>query len=89
MPYNLNVFAVSQQPGAPAGHQHMQLSALSHSQSSIAAHHFQQTSSQPVSDVSKNDELGRLQGLDISSKVSSFVKSDGPSLSASESSTTF
>ncbi|KAM7258545.1 hypothetical protein ACFE04_014286 [Oxalis oulophora] len=48
---------------------------------------FHQTNT--LLDYMQNDPLSRLQGLDISSKGSSIVKSEGPSLSASESSSNF
>ncbi|KAG9445475.1 hypothetical protein H6P81_016815 [Aristolochia fimbriata] len=44
--------------------------------------------SHPFSDVMQQDSLGRLQGLDIS-RNSHLVKTEGPSISASESSSTF
>ncbi|KAL3653394.1 hypothetical protein CASFOL_003075 [Castilleja foliolosa] len=41
------------------------------------------------SDLSHQDSLGRFQGLDISSRGPHIVKSEGPSISASESNTAF
>lgn len=73
----------------PSGHPNMQLPSFNHSPSSIPTNQLQQTNSHPFSEMLQNDQLGRLQGLDISSKGPSLVKSEGPSLSASESSTTF
>jgi hypothetical protein len=88
MPYTQSTFfPVPQQPG-PACHQNMQL-PFSHSQSSMSTHQLHQSNSHPFSEIMHNDPLGRLQGLDISGKGSSIVKSEVPSLSASESSTTF
>lgn len=88
MPYTQSTFfPVPQQPG-PACHQNMQL-PFSHSQASMSTHQLHQSNSHPLSEMMQNDPLGRLQGLDISGKGSSIVKSEGPSLSASESSTTF
>lgn len=46
----------------------------------------QMSNSQSVSEFLQN---GRLQGLEISSNSSSLVKSEGPSLSASESSSAY
>ncbi|KAJ9167365.1 hypothetical protein P3X46_022024, partial [Hevea brasiliensis] len=83
-----NYFPLPQQPG-PASHPNMQLPPFSHSQHNMPAHHLHQTHSHAVSEIMKNDPLGRLQGLDISSKGPNIVKSEGPSLSASESSSTF
>ncbi|TXG69680.1 hypothetical protein EZV62_004615 [Acer yangbiense] len=51
--------------------------------------HNNQTNYHPVSDILQDDSIGRLQELDISSNGSNFIKSEGPSLSASESSSTF
>ncbi|KAK9940980.1 hypothetical protein M0R45_017611 [Rubus argutus] len=91
MPYNNNPSAyfpiTQQQPGA--GHQNMQLPPFNHSQSSMPTHHLHQSNSHSLSDIMQNGPVGQLQGLDISNKIPSIVKSEGPSLSASESSTTF
>lgn len=80
-------FPHPQQQG-PAGHQNMQL-PFSHSQSSMSTHQMHQSNSHALSEMMQNDHLRRLQGLDISSQGSSLVKSEGPTLSASESSSTF
>lgn len=45
--------------------------------------------SNAFSEMMQQDPLGRLQGLDINNKSSQLVKTEGPSISASESSTTF
>lgn len=74
---------------APSGHQNIQLPPFGHSPSSMQTHQLQQTNSHPFSESLQNDQLGRLQGLDINSKGTTVVKSEGPFLSASESSTTF
>jgi len=47
---------------------------------------MEMSNSQSVSDFLQN---GRMQGLEISSNSSSLVKSEGPSLSASESSSAY
>ncbi|KAJ6885108.1 hypothetical protein NC652_031958 [Populus alba x Populus x berolinensis] len=83
-----NFFPLPLQPG-PAGHPNMQLPSFTHSPSSMSTRHIHQVDSQSLSDYMQNDPIGRLQGLDISNKGSNIVKSEGPSLSASESSTTF
>lgn len=89
MPYNPSgYFSLPQQAGS-AGHQNMQMPPFNHSQASMSARHMQQSNSHPLTDLLQNDPVGRLQGLDISSKGSSLVKAEGPSLSASESSATF
>lgn len=92
MPYNNNpsaYFPITQQQPGPAGHQNMQLPPFNHSQSSMPTHHLHQSNSHSLSDIMQNGPVGQLQGLDISNKIPSIVKSEGPSLSASESSTTF
>ncbi|KAJ1422932.1 Basic-leucine zipper domain [Sesbania bispinosa] len=83
-----NFFSIPPHSG-PSGHQNIQLPPFGHSPSSVPTHQLQQTNSHQISDILQNDQLGRLQGLDISSKGSTLVKSEGPSISASESSTTF
>ncbi|XVF05858.1 hypothetical protein REPUB_Repub05bG0209300 [Reevesia pubescens] len=89
MPYTASTFlSIPPQQGA-AGHQNMQFPIFTSSQSSMSTHHLPQTNSHHLSDVMQNDPLGRLQGLDISSKGSNLLKTEGPSISASESSTTF
>ncbi|KAJ4834404.1 hypothetical protein Tsubulata_007346 [Turnera subulata] len=89
MPYTQsNFFPVAPQAG-PTGHPNMQLPTFTLSQPTMPVHHLHQTESHPYSDIMQNDSLGRLQGLDISSHKPTVVKSEGPSLSASESSTTF
>ncbi|PON66157.1 Basic-leucine zipper transcription factor [Trema orientale] len=88
MSYNSSgYFPLPQQVGH-SGHQNMQL-PFNNSQASMSAHHLQQSNSHNFSELLQSDPVGRLQGLDISSKGSSVVKSEGPSLSASESSATF
>lgn len=91
MPYNNNpsaYFPITQQQPGPAGHQNMQMPPFNHSQSSMPSnlHH---PNSHTLSDIMQNGPVGQLQGLDISNKMPHLVKSEGPSLSASESSTTF
>ena len=84
-----NFFPVPPQSGPP-GHQNMQLPPFNHSSSMPThPHQLQQANPHSFSEMMQNDQLGRFQGLDISNKGPSLVKSEGPSLSASESSTTF
>ncbi|KAL5582856.1 hypothetical protein UlMin_015298 [Ulmus minor] len=89
MSYNPSAYFPHPQQQGPAGQQNMQLPPFNHSHSSMSAQHLNQSNTLPLSEILQNDPVGRLQGLDISSKGSSIVKSEGPSLSASESSTTF
>ncbi|KAI5321529.1 PREDICTED: mRNAion factor [Prunus dulcis] len=90
MPYNhpSAYFPLQQQPG-PAGHQNMQMPQFNHSQSNMPTHHLHQSNSHTFSDIMQNGPVGQLQGLDIGTKGAPLVKSEGPSLSASGSSTTF
>ncbi|XP_027336681.1 transcription factor RF2b-like [Abrus precatorius] len=89
MPYAGSNFFSMPPHSAPSGHPNIQLPPFVHTPSSMPTHQLQQTNSHQIPDILQNDQLGRLQGLDISSKGSSVVKSEGPSISASESSTTF
>jgi len=89
IPFTGSTFSPILSQSGPSGHQNIQLSSFGHSPSSMPTHQLHPTSSHPLSEILQNDQLGRFQGLDISSKRSTLVKSEGPSLSASESSTTF
>ncbi|XP_022747634.1 bZIP transcription factor 18-like [Durio zibethinus] len=62
---------------------HIQSNMLTPNQSVVAA-----SNSHVFADMMQQDPLGRLQGLDISSRGSHLVKSEGPSISAGESSGT-
>ncbi|KAL1332405.1 hypothetical protein HN51_061219 [Arachis hypogaea] len=82
-----NFFPVPQSSGPP-GLQSIPMMSFCHPPSNIP-HEMQHSNSHQLADILHNDQLGRLQGLDISSKGSTLVKAEGPSLSASESSNTF
>ncbi|XP_058787855.1 transcription factor RF2b-like [Vicia villosa] len=84
-----NFFSMPQQHSGPSSHQNIQFPQFGHSPSNMPTHQLQQTNSHQMSEMLQNDHLGRFKGLDISSKGSALVKSEGPSISASESSTTF
>ncbi|KAJ4972378.1 hypothetical protein NE237_005477 [Protea cynaroides] len=89
MQYNTpSFFSIPQQTGA-GGHQNIQLQQFHPSQSNMGSHPLLAAQSHPFSDILQQDSLGRFQGLDISSRGSHLVKSEGPSISASESSSTF
>ncbi|XP_022742499.1 bZIP transcription factor 18-like [Durio zibethinus] len=60
-----------------------QSNMLTPNQSVVAA-----SNSHALAEIMQQDPLGRLQGLDISSRGSHLVKSEGPSVSAGESSGT-
>ncbi|KHN01885.1 Transcription factor RF2b [Glycine soja] len=89
MPFSGSNFVPIPPQSGPSGHQNMQMPPFGLTPSTMPSHLLHQTSSHPYSEILQNDQLGRFQGLDISSKGSTLVKSEGPSLSASESSTTF
>lgn len=92
LPYNQSTFYSNQPQAGSNESQNVQmqqfhtLSAgmLSHQHPMLSATHVQ-----GLSDSLHQDPLGRFQGLDISSRGSHLVKSEGPSISATESSTTF
>lgn len=87
MQYNSSAFYSLPQQHAPhPGQQSMQLPSFHQSQSNM--HHLH-SNAQNSSEFMPNDPLGRLQGLDIGSRGSPIVKSEGASMSASESSSTF
>lgn len=85
-------FPFPPQPGTAGHHHHdMQIPQFNHIPSNMQngpnPPHMQPLTSLTFSELFQDDSLGRLQGLDISSKGANFVKAEGPSLSASESST--
>ncbi|XP_026429366.1 transcription factor RF2b-like [Papaver somniferum] len=88
-----------QQQGAGGGgghndsraYQTMQLPQFHPSQSNMQGHHpMFSARAQALSEMMQQDQIGRFQGLDISNngRGTSIVKSEVPSISASESSTT-
>ncbi|XP_068668917.1 transcription factor RF2b-like [Aristolochia californica] len=85
MPYSQSpFFSLPQQP-PPAS---MQLPQYHHPTQRNIPHNQLFAQSHPFSDMMQQDSLGRLQGLDIS-RSSHIVKTEGSSISASESSSTF
>lgn len=72
------------------GDQDMQVPSFLNFELGMSNHHMHAANSQPLSEILQNDgdHLGRLQGLDISSRGSHLVKSEGPLVSAGESSIT-
>lgn len=87
VPYNqLNFFTNHQQPEPPLYHHPHQSNMSNHHHSLLAAAQAQALSET----LQQQDPLGRFQGLDISTRGNlHLVKSEGPSISASESSTAF
>ncbi|XP_044508567.1 bZIP transcription factor 18-like [Mangifera indica] len=92
IPYSQSLYYQHQPQPGPGDSQIMQMPQ---------SHPFQPNPSGPLpallataqshafSDTLQQDPLGRLQGLDINSRSSLLVKSEGPSISAGESSSTF
>ncbi|KAF8402490.1 hypothetical protein HHK36_010575 [Tetracentron sinense] len=81
-------FSLPQQPGCGV-HQHMHLPQFHPFQSNMSNLPLLAAHSHALSEMFQQNPLGRLQGLDISSRGLHLVKSEGPSISASESSSTF
>lgn len=81
IPYNQpNFFTNQHQPNLQKYHQ-----SNNHHHLLLAANH-----GHGLSDTIQQDQLNRFQGLDISNRGGShLIKSEGPSISASESSSTF
>ncbi|OVA00035.1 Basic-leucine zipper domain [Macleaya cordata] len=96
MSYNSSpsFFSLPQQPGqGGGGHQNIQLPQFHPSQSNNMTGHpmfAARAHAHAVSEMMQQDQIGRFQGLDISNngRGSHIVKSEGPSISASESSST-
>ncbi|XP_059627894.1 transcription factor RF2b [Cornus florida] len=91
-PYNQSSFFSQQPQLRPSDPQKIQTPQFHPLHSNISTHQrpqFAATHSQGFSEMLQQDPLGQLQGLDINGRGSHFVKSEGPSISASESSSTF
>ncbi|KAK9283074.1 hypothetical protein L1049_011303 [Liquidambar formosana] len=92
IPYNTQSSFFSQQPQVgPNDPQSMPMQHFNPFQSNMSSHHqslLANAHSHALSEMLHQDPLGRFQGLDISSRGSHLVKSEGPSISASESSST-
>ncbi|GJV20387.1 transcription factor RF2b [Tanacetum coccineum] len=86
VPYNQsNFFTNHQQQEQPQYHHSHQSNMSNHHHQLLAAAH-----AHALSETLQQDPLGRFQGLDISARGNPhMVKSEGPSISASESSSTF
>ncbi|XP_076916741.1 transcription factor RF2b-like [Bidens hawaiensis] len=79
VPYNQsNFFANHQQPEPPQYHLH---------QSNMSNHHHNLLAA--YSETLQQDPLGHFQGLGISSRGNLHIKSEGPSISAGKTSSTF
>ncbi|WKA00759.1 hypothetical protein VitviT2T_019088 [Vitis vinifera] len=92
VPYTQSSFFSHQSQPGPSESQNIQMPQFHPFPSNMLTHHqplLGAAHSNALSDMLQQDPLGRLQGLDISSRGPSLVKSEGPSISASESSSTF
>ncbi|RVX03188.1 Transcription factor RF2b [Vitis vinifera] len=92
VPYTQSSFFSHQSQPGPSESQNIQMPQFHPFPSNMLTHHqplLGVAHSNALSDMLQQDPLGRLQGLDISSRGPSLVKSEGPSISASESSSTF
>ncbi|KAL2541846.1 Basic-leucine zipper (bZIP) transcription factor family protein [Abeliophyllum distichum] len=90
--YNQSAFFTHQPQSRPNDSQNVQMPQFHplHAAMSTNPHPmFSAAHTQSISDAFQQDPLGRFQGLDISSRGSHLVKSEGPSVSASESTSTF
>ncbi|KNA05724.1 hypothetical protein SOVF_187760 isoform A [Spinacia oleracea] len=87
MQYNHSAFYSLPPQHVSQGQHNMQMPQFHQSQGNM--HHMHSSNPQNPSEFMPNDPLGRLQGLDISSRGAPTVKSEGASMSASESSSTF
>ncbi|KAI3458461.1 hypothetical protein Pfo_015124 [Paulownia fortunei] len=90
--YNQSTFFSHQPQAGPNDSQNVQMHQFHTLPAGMSSHQHHMLSAahvQGLSDSLHQDPLGRFQGLDISSRGSHLVKSEGPSISASESSSTF
>lgn len=88
IPYTQSTFFPLQPQPGTVDTQNMRVPQFHPFQSNMSTPHQRIASSHlhTFSEMLPHDPLGRLQGLDISSRSSLLVKSEGPSISASESS---
>ncbi|XP_057476279.1 transcription factor RF2b-like [Actinidia eriantha] len=93
LPYTQSSFYSQQPQNGTSDAQQMQMPQFHPLQSNMLNHGqhplLVASQSQSLSEMLQQDSLGRLQGLDINARGSHLVKSEGPSISASESSSTF
>lgn len=91
IPYSQPTFFSQQAPQMDHHHtQNMQMPHFNPFQSNnMSNHHQPMLTNAHLSEMLQQDPIRRFQGLDISSRGSHLVKSEGPSISTSESSSTF
>ncbi|GAA0163244.1 DNA-binding transcription factor [Lithospermum erythrorhizon] len=90
--YNQSGFFSHQPQSRPNESQNLLMSQYHSLQSNMSHHHpfLAASHSQAfTTGLKQQDTLGRFQGLDIGGRGSQLMKNEGPSISASESSTTF
>lgn len=91
-PYNPSAFFSSQPQAGTNDLRSSQMPQFHSLPAGMSTHQYAMLSTaqaQGLTNSLHNDSLGRFQGLDISSRGSHIVKSEAPSISASESSSTF
>ncbi|KAL1171719.1 hypothetical protein V6Z11_A05G302000 [Gossypium hirsutum] len=91
MPYNQSSFFPPQPEHMQVDTQNIQMPSFHPLRSNMLTPNqsvVTSSNSQAFADIMRQDPLGRLQGLDISSRSSHLVKSESPSISAGESSGT-
>ncbi|KAI3470960.1 hypothetical protein Pfo_027623 [Paulownia fortunei] len=90
--YSQSAFFSPLPQSGPNDSQNVQMPQFHPLSAGMSSHQYPMLSAAHVrglSDTLHQDPLGSFQGLDISSRGSHLVKSEGPSISASESSSTF
>ncbi|KAL3365618.1 hypothetical protein AABB24_010640 [Solanum stoloniferum] len=89
--YNRPAFFPHQSHPGSSKSQNIQMPQFHHLQGSMSnlCHPLLSGSAQALADATQQDPLGRFQGLDISSRGSHLIKSEAPSLSTSETSSTY
>ncbi|XP_076948441.1 transcription factor RF2b-like isoform X2 [Bidens hawaiensis] len=80
VPYNQSNFFANHQQPEPSQYHHLH-------QSNMSNHHHNLLAA--YSETLQQDPLGHFQGLGISSRGSPYIKSEGPSISAGKTSSTF
>ncbi|KAK4351239.1 hypothetical protein RND71_030552 [Anisodus tanguticus] len=91
IPFNRLAFFPHQPQPGPSESQNIQMPQFHPLQGSMSnpRHPLLAGHAQALADAMQQDPLGRFQGLDISSRGSHLVKTEAPSISAGESSSTF
>ncbi|KAJ8537923.1 hypothetical protein K7X08_014463 [Anisodus acutangulus] len=90
IPYNQSAFFSHQPQSGPSESQNIQMQQFHSFQDSLLTPHRRSLAGhvQALPDTMQQDPLGRFQGLDIGGRGMHLVKTEAPSISASESSST-